>query len=36
MQDPRGHVQQVARLRDNADLRTIEAYLAEAYRYARK
>lgn len=35
-QDPRGRVQQVAKLRTPADLRTIEPYLAEAYRYARK
>lgn len=35
-QDPRGRVQQVAKLRDAADLRTIAPYLAQAYRYARK
>jgi hypothetical protein len=36
VQDPRGRVQQVAKLRTPADLRTVEPYLAEAYRYARK
>jgi predicted transport protein len=36
VQDPRGRVQQVAKLRAPADLRTIGTYLAEAYRYARK
>lgn len=36
VQDPRGRVQQVAKLRTPADLRTIEPYLGEAYRYARK
>lgn len=35
-QDPRGRVQQVAKLRTPADLRTIKPYLGEAYRYACK
>ncbi len=36
VQDPRGRVQQVAKLRNAADLKTVTPYLREAYRYACK
>ena len=34
VQDPRGRVQQVAKLHDLAELRAIEPYLRQAHRYA--
>jgi predicted transport protein len=34
VQDPRGRVQQVARLQDGAELHAIEPYLRQAHRYA--